>query len=221
MRLIIFGAPGAGKGTQARKICQHLNIPQISTGDMLREAIQEGSAVGKIADSYISKGELVPDVVILDLINNRISQPDCENGFLLDGFPRNLAQVKSITKANIEIDAIIELEVSDDILIERISGRRIHLSSGRSYHVVFNPPKEPDIDDITKESLIQRDDDREETVKTRLKIYNAAMKEMKNHYEKIDDMNYFTIDGNGNVSEVYQRIMRDLGLQGETSNMYL
>ncbi len=211
MRLIIFGAPGAGKGTQARKICKHFDIPQIATGDMLREAIKKGTPIGDIADQYISKGELVPDIVILDLINTRISQPDCESGFLLDGFPRNLIQAKALDDSNIGIDAIVELIVSDNIIVERISGRRTHLSSGRSYHTVFNPPKVPGVDDITKEPLVQRDDDHEETVKKRLSIYNEAILEMKDFYnKKLDKIPFLDIDGTGNVAEVYAQIITKL-----------
>ena len=174
MQIILLGAPGAGKGTQAQFISKKFNIPQISTGDMLRAAVKEGTEVGLKAKKLMDAGELVSDEIILDLVQERISQADCKNGFLFDGFPRTINQAKELSNRGITIDFVVEINVDDDEIITRMSGRRVHQASGRTYHVKFNPPKIENVDDETGEPLIQRDDDQEETVKKRLKIYHES-----------------------------------------------
>lgn len=183
MRLVLFGPPGAGKGTQSAFLSKAYDIAAISTGDMLRQAVQAGTPLGQQADSIMKTGGLVPDDLIIALVKDRIAQPDCASGFLLDGFPRTLAQAKALTQANIPLDHVIEFAVEDDDVVERLSGRRIHPASGRTYHVRFNPPQTPGMDDETGEPLIQRDDDQEATIRKRLDVYHAQTKPVVDYYK--------------------------------------
>ncbi|BCG04151.1 adenylate kinase (plasmid) [Paraburkholderia sp. PGU19] len=182
MRLILLGAPGAGKGTQANFIKEEFGIPQISTGDMLRAAVKAGSPLGIEAKRYMDAGELVTDELIINLVKERLQQPDCANGYLFDGFPRTIAQAEAMKQAGVPIDFVLEIDVPFDEIITRVSGRRVHPSSGRTYHVKFNPPKIEGVDDVTGETLIQRDDDREETVKKRLDVYVAQTRPLIDYY---------------------------------------
>lgn len=182
MRLILLGAPGAGKGTQAAFIKEHFNIPQISTGDMLRAAVKAGTQLGIEAKKVMDAGGLVSDDIIIGLVKERLKQPDCAKGYLFDGFPRTLPQADAMKDAGVAIDYVLEIDVPDEAIIERMSGRRVHLPSGRTYHVKFNPPKVAGKDDETGEDLIQRDDDREETVKKRLKVYHDQTKLLVGYY---------------------------------------
>lgn len=182
MRLILLGAPGAGKGTQATFIKEKFNIPQISTGDMLRAAVKAGTQLGLEAKSYMDSGGLVPDEVIIGLVSERIKESDCANGFLFDGFPRTIPQAEAMKKAGVGIDYVVEIDVPDEAIVERMSGRRSHPASGRTYHVKFNPPKVAGKDDVTGEDLVQRDDDREETVLKRLEVYHSQTKPLVKYY---------------------------------------
>ena len=182
MRLILLGAPGAGKGTQATFIKEKFNIPQISTGDMLRAAVKAGTQLGLEAKSYMDSGGLVPDEVIIGLVSERIKEADCANGFLFDGFPRTIPQAEAMKKAGVGIDYVVEIDVPDEAIVERMSGRRSHPASGRTYHVKFNPPKVVGKDDVTGEDLVQRDDDREETVLKRLEVYHSQTKPLVKYY---------------------------------------
>ena len=182
MKLILLGGPGAGKGTQAGYITQKYDIPQISTGDMLRAAVKAGTPMGLEAKKVMDAGGLVTDEIILGLVKDRIAEDDCANGFLFDGFPRTLAQADALKEQGIDIDAVIEIDVDDEEIIKRMSGRRVHLASGRTYHVVFNPPKVEGKDDETGEDLIQRDDDQEETVKKRLDVYHDQTEPLIKYY---------------------------------------
>lgn len=215
MRIILLGAPGAGKGTQARFLTQKYNIPQISTGDMLRAAIKEGTELGKMAKAAMDAGELVTDEIIIGLVQERIAQDDCKNGYLLDGFPRTLAQADAITNAGIQIDAVIEIDVPDSEIVKRMSGRRAHLASGRTYHVIFNPPKAEGKDDATGEDLVQRDDDKEEVVLDRLKVYHSQTAPLidyyKNQASKVETLQYITVDGTDSIDNVQAHITEKLG----------
>ena len=182
MRLILLGAPGAGKGTQASVICKRFGIPQISTGDMLRAAVKAGTPLGLEAKKVMDSGSLVGDEIILGLVKERIAQPDCAAGFLFDGFPRTLPQADALKVNGVVLDYVLEIDVPDSAIIERMSGRRVHVASGRTYHVKFNPPKVPGKDDVTGEELIQRDDDREDTVKNRLAVYHAQTEPLVAYY---------------------------------------
>ena len=182
MRLILLGAPGAGKGTQAAFLCKHFGIPQISTGDMLRAAVKAGSPLGLAAKQVMDSGALVGDDIIIGLVKERITQPDCANGFLFDGFPRTLPQADALKAAGVKIDAVLEIDVPDAAIIERISGRRTHAASGRTYHLKFNPPKVEGKDDLSGEDLVQRDDDKEETVKKRLAVYQSQTRPLVEYY---------------------------------------
>ncbi len=182
MRLILLGAPGAGKGTQASFIKEKFNIPQISTGDMLRAAVRAGTPLGLEAKKFMDAGGLVPDDVIIGLVKERIKDADCANGFLFDGFPRTIPQAEAMKQAGVGIDFVVEIDVDDAEIIRRMSGRRVHLASGRSYHVIFNPPRIAGKDDVTGEDLIQRDDDREETVMKRLEVYHSQTKPLVDYY---------------------------------------
>ncbi len=182
MRIILLGAPGAGKGTQATFIKEHFNIPQISTGDMLRAAVKAGTPLGLEAKSYMDSGGLVPDAVIIGLVKERIKEADCANGFLFDGFPRTIPQADAMKEAGVTIDYVVEIDVPDSAIIERMSGRRSHPASGRTYHIKFNPPKVAGKDDVTGEDLVQREDDKEETVKKRLEVYHSQTKPLVDYY---------------------------------------
>jgi adenylate kinase len=184
MRLILLGGPGAGKGTQANYIKEKYQIPQISTGDMLRAAVKAGTELGKKAKAFMDSGGLVPDDVIIGLVKERIKEADCTKGFLFDGFPRTIPQADAMKNAGVAIDAVVEIDVPDQEIIKRMSGRRAHLASGRTYHVIFNPPKVEGKDDVTGEPLIQRDDDKEETVRKRLDVYHAQTEPLVDYYKK-------------------------------------
>ena len=184
MRLILLGAPGAGKGTQANYIKEKFGIPQISTGDMLRAAVKAGTPLGLEAKKIMDAGGLVSDDIIMGLIKDRLTQPDCAKGYLFDGFPRTIPQAESMKKLGIAVDYVVDVDVPDEEIIKRMSGRRVHVASGRTYHVVFNPPKVAGKDDATGEDLIQRDDDKEETVKKRLEIYHSQTKPLWDFYNK-------------------------------------
>jgi adenylate kinase len=184
MRLILLGAPGAGKGTQANFIKEKFNIPQISTGDMLRAAVKAGTPLGLEAKKVMDAGGLVSDDIIIGLVKDRLKQPDCANGYLFDGFPRTIPQADAMKEAGVSIDYVLEIDVPDEAIIERMSGRRVHQTSGRTYHVKFNPPKVPGKDDVTGEDLIQRDDDQEDTVKKRLKVYHEQTEVLVDYYNK-------------------------------------
>lgn len=215
MRIILLGAPGAGKGTQAQFLTEKYNIPQISTGDMLRAAIKEGTELGKLAKAAMDAGELVTDEIIIGLVQERIAQDDCKNGYLLDGFPRTLAQADAITNAGIQIDAVIEIDVPDSEIVQRMSGRRAHLASGRTYHVVYNPPKVEGKDDVTGEDLVQRDDDKEEVVLDRLKVYHSQTAPLIDYYQdqaaKVEALQYITVDGTDSIDNVQAHITAKLG----------
>ena len=184
MRLILLGPPGAGKGTQATFIKEAFRIPQISTGDMLRAAVSAGTPLGRAAKQVMDSGKLVSDDIIIGLVNDRLREPDCRNGYLFDGFPRTLPQAQAMRDAGVAIDYVLEIDVPDQAIIERMSGRRTHASSGRTYHVKFNPPKVAGVDDVTGEPLIQRDDDREDTVRKRLEVYKAQTRPLVDYYAK-------------------------------------
>jgi len=215
MRIILLGAPGAGKGTQAQFLTEKYNIPQISTGDMLRAAIKEGTELGKLAKAAMDAGELVTDEIIIGLVQERIAQDDCKNGYLLDGFPRTLAQADAITSAGIQIDAVIEIDVPDSEIVQRMSGRRAHLASGRTYHVIYNPPKVEGKDDVTGEDLVQRDDDKEEVVLDRLKVYHSQTAPLIDYYQaqadKVEALQYITVDGTDTIENVQAHITTKLG----------
>jgi adenylate kinase len=212
MKIILVGAPGAGKGTQAHLITKHYKIPQISTGDMLRTVVKENNPLGNKVQKIMNKGGLVSDEVIIQLVKDRIKKEDCKNGFLFDGFPRTMPQATAIWREGIKIDHIIEIDVSDEEIIRRLSGRRIHPPSGRIYHIMYNPPKLAGYDDITGEPLIQRKDDTEEVIKKRLEVYHAQTRPLiefyKNfrHYFGTDGPHYSKISGEKSVEEVYQEL---------------
>lgn len=211
MRLILLGAPGAGKGTQATYICQKFGIPQISTGDMLRAAVKAGTPLGLQAKSVMESGGLVSDELIINLVKERIAQPDCANGFLFDGFPRTIPQAEAMKAAGVKLDYVLEIDVPFEAIIERMSGRRSHPPSGRTYHVKFNPPKVEGLDDVTGEPLVQRADDQEETVKKRLEVYSAQTRPLVDYYgqwaaaEPSAAPKYRAISGMGQVDEITAR----------------
>ncbi|MDA0670940.1 MAG: adenylate kinase [Proteobacteria bacterium] len=205
MNILLLGAPGAGKGTQAAFLNKQFGIPQISTGDMLREAVQNKSDLGLKAKSFMDRGELVPDNLIIDLVKQRIIKKDCSQGFMLDGFPRTLSQAKALDEAQVKINYVVAIEVPDKVIIERLSGRRVHPASGRTYHVQFNPPKNANKDDITNEELIIRDDDKEETVISRLANYNKSTKPLISFYQDksaTHELNFISIDGTANIDSI-------------------
>ena len=208
MKLILLGAPGAGKGTQANFICQKYGIPQISTGDMLRAAVKAGTPLGIEAKKVMDAGGLVSDDLIINLVKERIAEADCANGFLFDGFPRTIPQAEAMKEAGVKLDYVLEIDVPFDAIIERMSGRRSHPASGRTYHVKFNPPKTEGVDDITGEPLVQRDDDKEETVKKRLEVYSQQTRPLVDYYSnwaKEDPAaapKYRAISGMGSVEEI-------------------
>lgn len=216
MRLILLGAPGAGKGTQAAFICKQFGIPQISTGDMLRAAVKAGTPLGVAAKKVMDAGQLVSDEIIIGLVKERIKESDCAQGFLFDGFPRTIAQADAMKDAGVKLDVVLEIDVPFEAIIERMSGRRSHPASGRIYHIKFNPPKAEGKDDITGEPLVQRDDDKEETVKKRLDVYSAQTRPLVEYYsawaskEPATAPKYRKIDGLGDVSDITARAMAAL-----------
>jgi adenylate kinase len=211
MRLILLGAPGAGKGTQATFICQKYGIPQISTGDMLRAAVKAGTPLGIEAKKIMDSGGLVSDDLIINLVKERLTQPDCANGFLFDGFPRTLPQADAMKAAGVKLDYVLEIDVPFEAIVERMSGRRSHPASGRTYHIKFNPPKVEGVDDVTGEALIQRDDDRVETVNKRLEVYSAQTRPLVAYYsgwaqtDPAAAPKYRAISGSGKVDEITAR----------------
>ena len=216
MRIILLGLPGAGKGTQAQFLMQRYKIPQISTGAMLRAEGAAGSAIGKAAQKYMDAGNLVPDQLVIEMVKKRIDQPDCKNGFIIDGFPRTVAQAEALRQSDIDIDFVVEIEVGDHEILRRMSGRRVHTPSGRTYHVEFNPPKVPDRDDVTGEPLVQRPDDTEETVNKRIASYHALTKPLINYYLKWAESgderapHYVNIYGRGSIEHIRDKMFAAL-----------
>jgi len=217
MRIILLGAPGAGKGTQSNYISKTLGIPQISTGDMLRAAVKAGTELGIAAKKIMDAGQLVSDEIIIGLVKERLTEADCANGCLFDGFPRTLAQAEALLNDGVNIDHVVEISVEDADIIERMSGRRVHLASGRTYHVTFNPPKTAGIDDESGEPLVQREDDNEETVRKRLEVYHAQTAPLIAYYNGLsktagaDAPRYSKVEGTGKVEEIRDRILAALG----------
>ncbi len=216
MRSILLGAPGAGKGTQANFVTKKFNIPQISTGDMLRAAVKAGTPMGLEAKKHMDAGGLVPDDVIIGLVKERIKQPDCVSGFLFDGFPRTIPQAEAMKQAGVGIDYVVEIDVDDTEIVKRMSGRRVHLASGRTYHLIFNPPKVAGKDDVTGEDLIQREDDSEATVKTRLDVYHSQTKPLIEYYSKwaksgvAGAPKHVKVAGVGSVEDIRDRVFAGL-----------
>ena len=214
MRVILLGAPGAGKGTQAKFITEKFGIPQISTGDMLRAAVKAGTELGLIAKSVMDSGGLVSDDLIINLVKERIAQPDCVNGFLFDGFPRTIPQAEALVKAGVELDHVLEIAVEDEEIVQRIAGRRVHEASGRVYHIVYNPPKVEGKDDVTGEDLVQRKDDTEETVRHRLSVYHSQTKPLVEFYQKLSAANgkpkYSHVEGVGSVEAITAKVLAAL-----------
>ena len=220
MRLILLGGPGAGKGTQANYIKENYQIPQISTGDMLRAAVKAGTELGLKAKEYMDSGGLVPDDVIIGLVKERIKESDCEKGFLFDGFPRTIPQADAMKEAGVPIDAVVDINVPDEEIIKRMGGRRAHLASGRTYHIIFNPPKEEGKDDVTGEPLVQRDDDKEATVRKRLEVYHDQTEPLIDYYKNWQSSGqagapqYIRIEGVGKVEEIRDLIFSALDKLG-------
>lgn len=216
MKFILLGLPGAGKGTQAQFLMEKYKIPQIATGDMLRAAVKAGAPLGIEAKKYMDKGELVPDQVVIGLVRQRVAEADCAKGYIVDGFPRTIAQAKALREAGIDVDFVVEIRVDDDEILRRMSGRRVHLASGRTYHVVYNPPKVPGKDDVTGEDLVQRADDREETVKKRITTYHAQTEPLIDYYVKWAATGdpraarYVNVNGLGSVEEIRDRMFAAL-----------
>lgn len=216
MRVILLGGPGAGKGTQAGFIKEHFKIPQISTGDMLRAHVKQGTDLGKAAKKIMDEGGLVSDEIIMGMVKERIVEDDCQQGYLFDGFPRTLGQADALKAAEVRIDAVVEIDVPDEEIIQRMSGRRVHLASGRTYHLLFNPPKEAGQDDVTGEPLVQRDDDREETVKERLRVYHTQTEPLIGYYSTWAEQGgegaprYIKVHGIGSVDSIREEIISRL-----------
>jgi adenylate kinase len=216
MRLILLGAPGAGKGTQATFLTKRFGIPQISTGDMLRGAVKAGTPLGLQAKQYMDAGALVPDAVIIGLVRDRIQHADCANGFLFDGFPRTIPQAEALREAGVDLDYVVEIDVDDAEIIKRLSGRRVHAGSGRTYHTHFNPPRVAGKDDVTGEDLVQRDDDKEETVRKRLQVYHEQTKQLVDYYSQQAASGnsrapkYRKVSGTGGVDEIHDRVLAAL-----------
>ncbi|HDZ09851.1 adenylate kinase [Pseudohongiella sp.] len=210
MRIILLGAPGAGKGTQAQFITTELGIPQISTGDMLRAAVKAGTPLGKKVEDVMNSGGLVTDEIIIALVKERITQPDCANGFLFDGFPRTIPQAQAMVDAGIDIDRVIEIRVADEEIVARLSGRRVHPGSGRVYHIEHQPPKAAGIDDVTGEALVQRDDDKEETVRKRLAVYHEQTQPLVQFYKTLEEkgtgVKLVSIDGQADVQKIRNKL---------------
>lgn len=214
MKIILLGAPGAGKGTQAKYITETYGIPQISTGDMLRAAVKEKSELGLKVEQVMASGALVTDDIIIALVKERIAQPDCQSGFLFDGFPRTIPQAEAMVTAGVEIDVVLEIDVPDDEIVKRLSGRRVHLDSGRVYHIEFNQPAESGIDDVSGEPLIQRPDDEEETVRKRLAVYHEQTQPLVGFYEGLQkdgaNLNVIKVDGVESVDKIREAISKAL-----------
>jgi len=216
MRLILLGPPGAGKGTQAQFICERFNIPQISTGDMLRAAVKEGSELGLKAKEIMNSGGLVSDDIIIALVKERISQPDCANGFLFDGFPRTIPQAQAMRDAGVKIDHVLEISVDDEEIVKRLAGRRVHPGSGRVYHMEYQPPKEEGKDDVTGDALIQRDDDRESTVRNRLAVYHEQTAPLVDYYRQWAKEDpeaapeYHRVEGVGSIDDITGQVIEAL-----------
>jgi len=215
MRLILLGAPGAGKGTQAKFITERLGIPQISTGDMLRAAVKAETELGLAAKAVMDTGGLVSDDIIIGLVNERIAQPDCERGFLFDGFPRTIPQAQAMVDAGVDLDHVLEIAVDDEEIVGRLSGRRVHPASGRVYHVEHNPPQAPGVDDVTGDPLVQRDDDREETVRKRLAVYHEQTSPLVAFYREMEGERApacHRVEGVGSVEGIRDRVFEALGI---------
>jgi len=214
MRLILLGAPGAGKGTQAQYICDKYGIPQISTGDMLRAAVKAQTELGLAAKKVMDAGGLVSDDIIIGLVKDRITEPDCDNGFLFDGFPRTIPQAEAMVEAGVDIDHVVEIAVADEEIVSRLSGRRVHPGSGRVYHVEHNPPQREGVDDETGEPLVQRDDDTEDTVRERLSVYHAQTSPLIGFYQELSGGNapaYHKVEGVGSVDNIRDKVFDALG----------
>ena len=214
MRIILLGAPGAGKGTQAQYICEQYGIPQISTGDMLRAAVKAQSELGKKVEKVMASGGLVTDEIIIALVRARIEEEDCKDGFLFDGFPRTIPQASALLESNILIDVVLEIDVQDDEIVKRLSGRRVHLDLGRVYHIIYNPPKNEGFDDVSGEGLIQREDDQEETVRNRLKVYHQQTKPLVEYYTQLSSLDsnirVIKINGLAKVDSIKEEIFNML-----------
>lgn len=213
MRLILLGAPGAGKGTQAQFICEKFSIPQISTGDMLRAAVKAGTELGLLAKEVMASGGLVSDDLIIGLVKERIQEDDCQNGFLFDGFPRTIPQAEAMVDAGVDIDHVLEIAVADEEIVARLSGRRVHASSGRIYHVEHNPPRQEGLDDETGEPLVQREDDLEATVRKRLEVYHSQTAPLIQFYSELEGANapvYHRVEGSGGVDKIREKVIQAL-----------
>lgn len=224
MRILLLGLPGAGKGTQAQFLISRYGIPQIATGDMLRAAAAADSPIGREAKSYMDRGALVPDHLVIELVKERVRKPDAAAGFVIDGFPRTLAQAEALREAGIDLDYLLELAVDDDEILRRMSGRRVHPGSGRTYHIEFNPPRVAGVDDVTGEALVQRPDDAEATVKKRITTYHTQTKPLVDYYRKWSDSGdphaprYACVPGQGSVEEIRDRIVTALESRRKTDN---
>lgn len=211
MKIILLGPPGVGKGTQAVRLAARFGGAHLSTGDMLRAELKNSTPLGARAKEFMDAGELVPDDLIIDMMKARIVQPDCEKGFVLDGFPRTLAQAEALAEAGIAPDAVVDLDLDDDAIVARIAGRRVHPASGRVYHIQFSPPKQADVDDETGEPLVQRDDDREETVRARLEVYRKQTAPLAAHYQAQSGLPYHHIEASAPIDEVTESVINALG----------
>jgi adenylate kinase len=216
MRIILLGMPGAGKGTQSRFLTDKYGIPQVSTGDMLRTAIKQGSPLGVEAKKYMDRGALVPDEIVIELVKHRVKEPECASGYIFDGFPRTIPQAEALRAAGIGVDFVVDIHVNDEEILKRMSGRRVHLGSGRSYHLQFNPPRVPGKDDLTGEDLVQRPDDKEETVRKRIGVYHIETRPLIDYYSKWaasgdkSAPRYVRIDGSGTVEQIRDRMLASL-----------
>jgi len=211
MRIILLGPPGSGKGTQAQFLCDKLRIPKISTGDILRAEIERGSSIGQKVKKILESGQLVDDKIVIEIIKNRLSQKDCEGGFLFDGFPRTVPQAEALEEANLTIDRVIYFDVPDEVIITRLSGRRTHLASGRVYHLQYNPPKTPDCDDVTGEPLVQRNDDKEEVLKNRLLAFHRETEPLKKWYQSRLNKNFYRVLAIGTIDRIHEEILNAIG----------